>query len=1008
MFSLSALVGTPQAQSRLEFTPIGKRKAERKPKPVEEQRIGLNTEKVNNTFVESTFEDTTDRFDTLESFDMHKDAAETRERKAPGMFDSMFKRNGIINSGASLIQDLQDENKELKGENYNLKIEVATLTKFLKQTPLEHRNLAHENVELKQQLMKALDQVDAAKSTKRTLPVHIRDDSVVDSLKALYREVIEDKDHEIHMLQQQLSQLKHRAEEQPSVPKDVLDQVEFLRNENQSLRRQLGEVSLEIPEIGQLQRENSLLRTEIDDLRRKLSTLPSDAPSQLEQLTAENDLLSRKLRTNERDVKELEQEKDNLEAALRTARLNLAEKDSEIDRLSHERNDYKTRSKHVPQDDGRLDAVNHELNALQAKAKREAAHYSQELEEKAAEISRLNSNLSSLKKELTERDKEDFSLRSQIRSLMEERNAAFDNQTTIKHYTAQLENLREKEDSLLAENRRLKDEVAKAQDELYSAVSNSNNQSRLKGEIEELQDKLDYYEKEYSLLQDALESAESEAEMMKAKQRKSEDQIVALETDVGRLRSKLRRSELVESQKFNESALLELDELHRSREDAEKRRLELQIESLNLQIRNLERELSTSKSFEPAMLKTDYHDILTERSRLQMQLDDKELKLKEEHKRYVKLETVVKDKDMVIEALESRIRDFNNDLKSKLYGEESSRSEMNRVRSDYERQLRNLRLENDRLQRDLEEEIRYYKTRLDVFTERETHQPVQSGVSSSIVTLLESQLEDLRRSNKELMDKLDKAERSNLHNEAEEVKLRELQLKYDKVLDEKIRFQATIDELETDSKLLRAEKNRLEIRAKNLATELTKTSRHCTKLANKINDMDLNESKNSYKNVDEVLRAKKANIQLQNQIENLNARLAAADFSSSSSSDRHASTETRLLRNELRYYKAKLLDLSMRANDLGTMNSYLVSSLSNHNQVIKNDIVKLAQSGIYPNYLEASHDHKKKLTMKTLATFVLGMVRLRRRMEKAASRDTKLELLRGEIERDKITLMAER
>lgn len=1009
MFSLSALVGTPLALSRLEFTPIGKRKpGTRKDNPSEGQKIGLNTEKINNTYFDSTFEDTTDKFDSLHSIgnDHITESVPVRsDKKSAGMFDNMFKRN-IVSGESSSIQLLQDENRSLKGENYNLKIEVATLTKFLKQTPQEHRDLAYENVELKQQLVKALEELETAGAREVLLASRdtekvARNDSEIDDLRSRYRGMIEERDQEIDSLRQKIAELSH-SEKTPNIPNDILDQMAHLRDENQKLRRQSEESSVHLMSATDLQKENNDLKMQLRDLHSKYAGVPSDSASQLDHLSTDNDLLRRKLEALDRDYKETERERDSLDSTLRSLRLQFADKAAEVERLSREQN---SRSRTSIDVSSKLDAAEHELAGLKQKLSRDATRHLEELDDKKTEISRLALRLDALTKELKEEDKENFNLRAQIRSLMEERTDAFDNKATIEHYQTQLKSLREKERTLLEENRRLKDEAAKLQDELFDVKTASNRLHKLSDEVQELQDKLDFYEKEYGLLQDALENAELEAEDLKTKHKKLEDQIFTLDTEAEQLRQKLRRSELAESQKYNESALFELEELHRNREDSGKRRLQQQVDALNLQVHRLQDELSDAKSINPSALNSELHKLMSDRSRLQIELDDKELKLQEHHKRYSKLEAVVKDKETVIEALESRVRDFNNQYKSSLLSDDINQSEIKRIRLDYEHQIRAFKEESERLQRDLEDEIRYYKTRLEVFTERQNHQLSSNSASLSLVSLLESQLDEARQMNGELTRKLDLAERENRTISEDREKLRDLQLRYEKVADEKVRLQEIIDDLETDSKLLRSEKNRLDARAKNLSAELSRTSRHCTKLATKISEMDANDYKNSYKNVEDVLRAKKTNVQLQNQIELLNAKLAAADLYPKNLD----TAEMRLLKNELLYYKAKLFELNLRSNDLAMINSYIKSSMNSSNRVIKDDIVKLAQSGIYPSYDAASYRRDgRKLTMKTLATFVLSMVRLRRRKERADLRNSKLEQLRGEIDRDKITILAER
>ena len=1076
MFSISNLVGTPKlGGSKLEFTPIGKRRNQNeqlRPSP----RMALNTEKVTNATFDSTYDDSSDHNDTLQSLIPEEETQGTHFQRGT----LLRSRERIVSDGSSSIKDLQRENKDLQAENYSLKIEVATLTKFLKQTPEESRDMAYENVELKQQLARLLQR------EKNGLADSHDQSAAFESLKTLYKEALADHEAEKRNLERQITELQQEVEESrhlaasrsPLVPNEILERLEFLQSENQSLRRRLEDASSHDLDYSSLQHENNELKTELHKLQMRLTQIPEDAPGRLESLSENNSTLERKLESAKRDLDQVERERDNLETNLRAARLELQNSDAEIERLRLQCDEYKSRFSDSRNESNKVEEARREVNDLRAKLVRLEAQKTLDLESKDSEISRLQRKLDALQKELKEKDKDEYNLRSQVRSLMEERNFAFGLESTVKHYQEQLETLRAKEESLSRKNRELKEEIAKLQDDLYSVNTDASRMNKMREELGQLQDKLEFYEQEYTLLQDAIESAESELDSYREKERRAEDRDTELLKEIEELRARLKRAELMESQKYNESALYELDSVHKKREESERRRLETQIEALKLQIRSLERELETAKTKGNSVLDADYHRLLSERSKLQMDLDEKELKIREQERRYSKLENLAKDKDAVVEALETRIRELNREYNSSMLNE-TSKSEILKMKSDYEYQIRTLRLDSERLQKDLEDQIRFYKTKLDVMMDRERFANQQPNGSSAIVTLLESQLEESRNLNRDLTEKLSAMERvsqdiprrteeehrakiQNLesklaktqeeylvklndletkllkaqeerirleesrklnkelseridamerakeqnidrYNEDHRGKIKELNLKLAKTQEEKMTLEETVDSLETDIRLLQSEKMRLETRSANLSQELSKTSRHCAKLASKINEMDLQEYKNSYRNVDEAFKSKKMNAQLQHEVDILNNKLASATLGDSG----NESVETRLLRNEVQYFKAKLYDLNMRANDLALMNSFVMSSIKNSNQMIKNDIVKLAQCGVYPDYSEMGRRHGGKLTLKKLALFVLSMVRLQRRSAKAEQRRIKLMLLRGDIDRDRITLLAE-
>lgn len=1060
MFALSNLVGAPRTSgSRLEFTPIGRRRNE-DPTPESETHINraLNADKVNNTLVESSFDDTSDRFDTLQSFEARYEAKEPRNGgKTSPMFDNMFRPRLALVEGTNSIQELLHANKQLEAENYNLKIEVATLTKFVKQSPEEQRGLAVENVQLKQQLMEALQRLEA-----RDLPLESPES--FNSMRSLYKEIIEEREHEIHRLNTKVSELEHKLRDTRAVD-DALGKLEFLQAENQSLRRKLDAATSNSLELGEIQAENNDLKSRVFELEREV------------QQNQQGESLERQLRAVTQDLEQTAHERDSAQSALSHARKELLAREADLEALRRDQSAAESRTAAAA--GSRLQEVQSELLDEKARLRRGEAQHRDETARKDAEIARLSLKVDSLARELQNKEKDVHELRAEVRALMDERSAAFDNKSTLQHYEAQIDALQSKTASLEAENRRLKSESAKLHDELFSASSGAENAAKLRADTRELESKLDFYEKEYALLQDAMENAEAEADALRAKEQRAQSQIGELGGEIDRLAAKLRRAELSESQKYNESALYEVESAYKKRGDAERVRLEKQIEALQLQVRKLEQELrraqaqaQTLPSFEsPAAPSPDYQKLLKERSKLQMDIDDKELQLAEQKRKYAKLEAVVRDKDLVAEALEQRIRDLNREFRSSALGDDAAKSDVLRL----EHQLRALQLDSDRVQRDLEEQLRYYKTKLDVFMEREQYErgsavsstAAATAATSSVVALLESQLEEMRRLNKELAERAerlaqaDQAKHSeqnlqlesekrqsleekrqllsekrqlleeNLHLLSENLQLlaqnRQLQKESLQLHKENLQFSETVDALESDARALRADKSRLEQKARTLAQELARTSKHCTKLASRLSDMDAQESRSAFRSADDGLRARKTAAQLQGQIDVLNAKLAATQLggtqlgASPAKSSSRATTEVRLLKNELQYYKAKLFDLNMRANDLALVNRFVASSIKNSSEAIKNDIVKLSRRGIHPDYADMEEGRGtgdrhvrgngnrsgNGLTLKVLATFVLSMVRLKNRLKRAEDRRARMLQLRGDIDRDKITLLAE-
>lgn len=1134
MFSLSSLVGSSRPERGLEFTPIGRRNR---------SNSAASSRPAPDAPFDPSFDQTSDSSDTLHSLSI--DGASPGRRipfpeamRAP---ETSSRLKSLLGSGSSSIHDLQAENKQLSADNYNLKVEVATLTKILKQTPPEFHELASENVLLKQEILKLSNELPQSSSSPKAIATSAKE--------LLLQKELEEKEHQINSLEQRVKLAQTQFRTLP----ELLQQLEFLKGENQKLIRGLESAKRDYSpgKLGDLEAENNALKTELHKLRSKALEVPQDAQAQLDraelqaraqsrqidELTAELRAKSAEVRAKEmelerfrntaraespslalrNDLSKLEELKEqNLDLKHQNAELGLQlkimtlqneEQRRETSRLTHDL-DHLSRSR-TSEGNRKLESTLSELRQVQSDLRQKDRVIRDLQEERNGEVSRMQAKLESLRRDIQAKDDEEMQLKAQIRTLLSERNDGT-SLTSVQHFETRLNQMKQTEDRLSRENRSLKDENAALQDELYRIdVSKRSEQSAQHyAEVSELSDKLAFYEKEYDLLQDAMEEVEHEKEHFKEQSARSEDDRAQLQVELESAKSKLRRLEIQEAQKVNESAIFELEEAHRKRSQAEQRRMAAQNEALTLKISELESKLAQNTST------NESEELRRSLARLQIQVSEKDASLAEKDRSFERVQRSIREKEDLIEALEARIRDLSFGLSR---GESAMRTEyeyqiralelenekLRDMKHESERlkdlkyenerlrelnleseKLRELKLDNDRLrtleaqrsiheesdkyryesewrqkeelqrmqyeldklrhvqsevellrkeqaenariQRELQDEIRFYKTKLDTLMESEsTVQPV--------IALLESEVDNYRQLNKELHEKLDqlreKHEAANLaklqrekteisaENEQErKAMMQELQVANQRLYEEKSRAQKTIDVLEEEKvraqktinaleeeyRSVKAEKGRLEARSKSLGQELNKTSRHCTRLANRIHEMDMAKTEEASS------ESKRKMEQIQGEVEQLSRSLAASKISAKADhktqKDR-AKVEARVLRNESNFFKAKLFDINLKCNDLALMNTFMVNAIKSSDKHMKNDLVKMAQCGIYPDY-HATHA-KPKLSMKLLATFVLSMVKMKRRAEKAKVRAHKMSQLRAEIDRDRITLVAE-
>lgn len=787
MFKVSSLVGGgTTGPTNLEFTPIGNKRSGRHGSqiPIDQhtpvaRNYNINRDKVPATGPDSPYDSTPGHFDSTFTIDGLENIPASRpaEKNREADENRPYPRN-IVSDGSSSIQGLQDELKQLLNDNYNLKVEVATLKQYLKQSPSDSRDLALENSDLKQEIFNLKVQLETL-SGERTK----NQDSSLASLI--------EKDREITRLNRSINDLREEitnSRNKTSIPDEILEKIELLENENQSLRRKLQDVASGRQDAS-VERENELV-AELHHLKTRLASLPPNVENQVQSLAAENEILSRKLKVAQSETRQLQDERDSFEDLATTLKIELEAKIQELQRLRHGIDNQTSRKNSVSNLEAelkssrretedlasKLTSARHELADLKAKSSGFQKTNRNALEELEDQIQTLQNKLQVSNQTLKEKDRDNYELKAEVRSLMDERNSHVDSQSTIRRYQTQIDKLRQKEETMGKEISSLRSQLA---DELSNKSVASEREKHLALEMDELNNKLNYYEEQYALLDDAKALAENEVKLLEAKLKKAEDELqlfeaekndndernLELEKEVEVLKTKLRRSELTGAQKYNELALLELEELHKKREDADKVRLSAQINELKDEVKKLERDLQIARSDRSLSVAFEHRDLGASREakRLRIELEDREQEIYELQKKMTCLLSNMKDKDEAINALEARIRDLNRELKATISSSDSKWNERSAVEADLENQLRNMRfehektlrnaqLENERLERSLRDEVRYYKTQLDVLAKRGDQNYNESN--SAMVALLEIQVDEAKRLNRELSNKL--------------------------------------------------------------------------------------------------------------------------------------------------------------------------------------------------------------------------------------------------------------
>ncbi|CUM63212.1 uncharacterized protein PRCAT00000782001 [Priceomyces carsonii] len=1006
MLSSKKLIGTPLRRGEgngptrgQEFTPIGgklnfavdKNNAFHVEQPNVRGKRALfipikeDTKASRRSVLDSSFDNTIDNFDnTLGSLHLPLRPSNYFNKADTGVNLDINKNGSVshlkslhpledhdlIGNGLPSIREQETRFRRIETENYNLKIKLATLQRYIDQTPEENRELLSENISLKQQLFASSEEADRLRQLNRDLTKLVDKENYSDpnelenavlKAKSEYKDLLRERDTQIRDNEAHIKRLQELVESN----RRNADEIDAHGSaENMSLKRTIeslrGDLRTFESENEELKKVTASLNDEIEKFiedKRSLNETTDSLKRQNSNHKYELRSLNELIDNLKYDLSNSESERKALESKFKThvEKLNV-----DLDEARNELSRWKKKTNALNDDRDYIKELNSKVSEYEEKygtIKSKSLESELKIDMLSNENQKLERKLHRVEEDLKEKEKEEYSLRSQISALIK-KGRSFESATVLE---SQIEDLKNSESKLISQNKSLKSEIDELRDQLYqNNVGTSSQATKLKEELDENRNRIEYYEKEYDSLQNVLSSVKSKADALERELKEKNRIVSELKLEIN--------SKIPDS-----SALLELEnatkrrlEVERLAIERENTALEAEVSRLKFEIQRLKQEsdLRSTELYKDSHLGTEYHSLLIENRELQSKLRDFNSNRQEEESRMeqrikdieLKYLTEISSKKLAIQQLESQVFHLNQvqDEKTKLIKQNSNQDS----------KIKKLEFDIENLTREYDSEVNYYRQKMSLLESQNVN---RERSESSIVMLLEKQLEDSKKIRDDLNLKL-----SSSMSKADDLnkKASDLENKNDEL-------QSLISKIESNVKFLKAENERLDIKGRRSLEEIKTLSKYNSNLVEKIENLRRKE----FFSKDE-----------------LNTRFSKIDLNSNKG-------EVNLLGNELKYYKARLHDFNLRANDLEFMYSFIITSIENSNDLIKKDLKKLVGVGFYPNH-SLHQRSKKKLTFSIVAQFVLSLIRMKRRSSKANLRKLKLFELKNEIENDKLLLIS--
>ncbi|KAK6455313.1 uncharacterized protein RJT20DRAFT_130107 [Scheffersomyces xylosifermentans] len=1018
-------------------------------------------EKEDNGRGDPSFDYTMEGFDTINSFEVHNSPHQHGNYDNYNNYSKHNSNNGtnnnsnngvsisqrvltselpknFVNSGISSIKESEERIKELNSENYLLRLKLIDLQRLLSGTPEDQRELLSQNSKLRSEIAQAVEEIEELRRSNYELKSSSNkengttSDFSKDQRLAEYKMIIQEKGEEAMEFRQrseelqnqvkalsetnkrqedlihELEQAEMEARHSKSIIEDINnDNFQKLQNDNRSLREDNASLEQQLQSLRQEHAEGNYNQEHLDHENKSLKETNAELERQLRNLRQEHadgsynfESYVRQLEQAENASAQLKQDLDHLNAEMMKWKSKSEVLERELKNNENSRSASKNEVNEILEDLHKYQELLKDSEKTRQKRERqleEANNRLLDIENQAhssvSESQSLRSSIQSLKSEIS-------SLESQLRQKSE---LEFDLKHQIKKYESQIESLQRKIDLL---------EQSAHQPQFHHSNAH----------VIELEERAKFYEQEYDVLRDKEQSTLIRATELESKLLSCNEQIVKLQHDNDTLNERLQR---VTSEKYaSDRDYIQQMEADRRHLEAENRRLVNDVSSLQQDLGRLQELLESEQRAKRSDTSSQYLEsrlerLTAEKREIEQLSDNYYRKIQDLDEQCRRLRNDAEAKSSVISELESKSRSLSSalDEKGRLLDILQSRpvdSNYNRSNgndeltgflkaraSNDESKIRKLESEIESLRRVNESEINQFKdkirsleSQLTIQKELSRNHLESNGGPSAVQALLELQLQEATKLSEELSKSLSDS------NTSKETALRKLE-SLEKTNAELVE---SLDSLQVDEKSYKLKNIKLESKVKDLTSELLKVTGHCKKLANKVEELIQDKvmseklGKLTIRNDDEISRLRSTNQHLQRKIENLNKKYVPYD----------SSDKITLLENELTYYKARLYDMNFRANDLQLMYTFSINSIRNSDKSMRDDIYKLSQCGIYPDYSSMKLEKLKRgkpLTFKVLANFVLASVRIRRRYEKTEKRKIKLAELKGEIELGKIKML---
>ncbi|KAG7661788.1 uncharacterized protein J8A68_004736 [[Candida] subhashii] len=1012
----SYLLGSPGQRPQQEFSPIGKSHAGQfhvltsypssrdSTTNRSQQRSIFKLFKKPENFSydndESLFDDTLHSEQYDDDIDMRSPIKPLEsQRQTSGQHHKLDDVGGISQGNEERI-------RQLHAENYSLKLKFMELREYVEGLPRSQQELMLENVDLKGEMTTIKEKLDQImkeniilKERRGTSPARVSTPppanntaeiqglrSEIDNLHhnldikshelrgmnsklEEYQQMINERDQQLAKLKSDRNQIKDLPAQYEHVIKELEEDIAHLKTQTNIDKQQVSEL------VGQLRNSEQM----VDQLR---SELDKNKSGQSHLVDERNHLLATEKEYNSKitDLQRQLRDKLDLEQILKS-------KNNELEnKLSQRNQEIKQLDEKIISKTKTIADLEGEIEEVKFSTRMNSNQQTQELK---LELERKNNEITSLKSKINElKDKNGDEIKlhkSKIRDLSHQLELKGEEIINLQRKLKSVENTYDSE--VLDKFKFYEIEYEKIEQELHSKkeelIEYKNKLNQIKHERDQAIDKHEVLQREKNNNIHRLESLQGGTE-------KLEHTISNLKRSNAELE---RENHILEGQIYSlKSDVKDLKERHQREQESSNKILDSKIRSLQAENEDLQDEIVNLKSVQQQL-----DNEIRRVRRLSESGESKDEELNELHNDNIELAKQV-------ETLKRLNQSANWDISDLMAEISVHKAEIDRLLSiksrgevhvgEYELKLEISKLREElgqseryieKLENDLQLKARQYKENKLYSDDLELELKKAKSLIGSYednITMLKNEIQDLETLNKSSSkESLGEAIKEIKAKHAEQ-KAEELSQKLDLSQKEIETLNETIKSIERDIRTLTEENSSLRTQNQSVQFEKNSLENNAKKL-----EQDLEVMTKSYKKM--ALKARDLR-----QVSGKRGKL-------------YDDLKSEVLNNEMTYLKMTLTDVVQTKDDLETINAFMTDSINKSNNLSQNNNANLAKLGIYPEYVGSMKFHRSRgnqLTFKSLATFVLAAVRIKRRGERARKRINKLLDLRDDVNRGKSEL----